>query len=149
MGILCPAQVSHLHSDPPSTMTHARLQMICCCCSVAKPCPTHCDPMNCSMPGFPVLHYFPEFAQNHVHWVRGVIQPSHPLSPLFLLPSVFPTIRVFSNELAVCVRLPKYWSFSFSISPSNEYSGLISFSIDWLDLLDVHGTVKSLFQHPS
>ena len=80
MGILCPAQVSHLHSDPPSTMTHARLQMICCCCSVAKPCPTHCDPMNCSMPGFPVLHYVPQFAENHAHWVSDAIQPSHPLS---------------------------------------------------------------------
>jgi len=69
--------------------------------------------------------------------------------PLLLLPSIFPSIRVFSNESALRIRLPKYWSFSFSISPSNEYSGLISFRIDWFDLFAVQGTVKSLFQHPS
>ena len=102
-----------------------------------------CDPMDCSTPGFPVLHYLPEFAQTHVHWVGDAIQPSHPLSPLLLLPSVFPILRVFSNELALCIRWPKYWSFSFSISPSSEYSGLISFKIDWFDLL-VQGTLKSL-----
>ena len=84
-------------------------------------------PMNCSMPGFPVLHYLPEFAQTHVHPVGDAIQPSHPLSPLLLLPSIFPSIRVFSNESDLCIRWPKYWSFSFSISPSSEYSGLISF----------------------
>ena len=77
------------------------------------------------------------------------IQPSHPLSPLLLLPSIFPSIRVFSFELAVCIRWPKYWSFSLSISPSNEYSGLISFRIDWFDLLAVQGTLKSLLQHHS
>ena len=103
--------------------------------------------MNCSTPGFPVLHYLPEFVQTHVHWVDGAIQPSHLLlSPLFL-PSIFPSIRVFFNEWALHIRWPKYWSFSFSISPSNEYSGLISFRMDWLDLLAVQGTLKSLLQH--
>ena len=92
--------------------------------------------MNCSTPGFPVLQHLPEFAQIHVHWVGDISQPFHPLSPLLLLPSI---IRVFSSELALCIRWPKYWSFSFSISPSNEYSGLISFRIDWFDLLAVQG----------
>ena len=114
-----------------------------CCCSVAQLCPTLYNPMDCSMPGFPVLHHFPEFAQTHVHWVADAIQPSHPLLSL-LLPSVFPNIRVFSNESALCIRWPKYWSFSFSISPSSEYSGLISFRIDWLNLLAVQGTLKGL-----
>ena len=102
--------------------------------------------MDCSMPGIPVLHYLPEFAQTHVHWVGDAIQPSHRLSPPLLLASIFPSIRVFSNELALCIRWPKYWSFSF-VSPSNEYSGLISFRMDWFDLLAVQGTLKSLLQH--
>ena len=101
--------------------------------------------MNCSMPGLPVLHQLPGFAQTHVHRDSDAIQPSH--SPL--LPPIFPSIRVFSNELVFCIRWPKYWSFSFSISPSNEYSGLISFRMDWLDLLAVQGTLKSLLQHHS
>ena len=83
---------------------------------------------------------------NHVLWVSDAIWPSHPLCPLLLLPSIFPSIRVFSNESALRIRWPKYWSFSFSISSSNEYSGLISLRIDWLDLLAVQGTLKSLFQ---
>ena len=95
-------------------------------------------------PCFPVLHYLPEFAQTHVHRVSDAIQPSHPLSSFLLLSSIFPSMRVFSNELALHIRWPKYWSFSFSISPSNEYSGLISFRIDWFDLLVVQGTLKSL-----
>ena len=102
--------------------------------------------MDYSTPGFPVLHHLLEFAQTHVHWFGDAIQPSHPLpspSPAFNLSS----IRVFSNELALHSRWPKYWSFSFSISPSNEYSGLISFRIDWFDLLAVQGTLKSLLQH--
>ena len=103
--------------------------------------------MDYSMPGFPVLHHLPELAQTHVYWVDDTIQPSHPLSPLLLLPSVFPSIRIFSNESALWIRWPKYWSFSFSISPSNEYSELISFRIDWFDLLAVYGTLKSLLQH--
>ena len=112
--------------------------------SVTQSCPTLCDPMDCSTPGFPVHHQLQELAQTHVHWVGDATQPSH---PLLLLPSIFPRIRVFSNESALHIRCPKYWSFSFSISPSNEYSGLISFRIDWLDLLAVQGTLKSLLQH--
>ena len=90
--------------------------------------------MDCSMPGFPVHHQLPELAQTHVHRVGDAIQPSHPL-PLLLPPSIFLSISVYSNESVLCIRWPKYWSFSFSISPSNEYSGLISFRIDWFDLL--------------
>ena len=100
-----------------------------CGCSVAKLCLTLCDPMNCSTPGFPALHYHLKFAQIHVHWVGDDIQPSHPLSLPLLPPSIFLSIRVFSNESTLRIRWPKYWSFSFSISPSNAYSGLISFRI--------------------
>ena len=102
--------------------------------------------MNCSTPGFPVLHYLPEFAQTHVHWVGDAIQPSILSHPLLLLSSISPSIRVFSKELALRIRWPKIWHFSFSINPSNEYSGLNSFRIDWLDLLAVQGTFKSLLQ---
>ena len=91
----------------------------------------------------------PELTQTHVHWVGDAIQPSHPLSSLLLLPSIFPSIRVFSSESVLCITWPKYWSFSFNISPSNVYSGLISFRIDWLDLLAVQGTLKSLQHHSS
>ena len=108
-----------------------------------------CDPVDCSTPGLPVHHQLPEFTQTHVHWVSDAIQPSHLCHPLLLLPSIFPSIRVFTNELVLRIRWPKYWSFSFSISPSNEYSGLISFSIDWVDVLAVQGTLKSLLQHHS
>ena len=99
------------------------------------------------MPGFPVLHHLPGFAQTHVH--RVVMLSSHLIlcCPLLLLPSIFPNIRVFSNELALRVRWPKYCSFSFSISSSNEYLGLISFRIDWFDFLAVKGILKSLLQH--
>ena len=107
------------------------------------------DPMNWSTPGFPVLHYLPKFAQTHVHWVDDAIQPSHPLLPLLLLPSILPRIRVFSSEPALRIRWPKYQSFSFSVSPSNDYSGLISFRMDWFVLLAVHGTLKHLLQHHS
>ena len=95
----------------------------------------------------PVPHYLLDFAQVHVYWVGDAIQPSHPLLPSSPLPSIFPSIRVFSNELSVSIRWPKYCSFSFSVSPSNEYSGFISFRIDWFDLLAVQGTLKSLIQH--
>ena len=108
--------------------------------------------MDCSTPGFPVLHHLPELAQTHVQWDSDAIQPSHPLflrCPLLLLPSIFPSITVFSNESALCIRWPKYWSFSFSISPSNEHSGFISFRIDWFDLLAVRGIRKNLLQHHS
>ena len=89
-------------------------------------------PTDCSTPGFPVLHYLPEFAQTHVHWVEDAIQPSHPLLPPSPLPSIFPSIRIFSSDLALPTRWPKYCSFHFSISPSSEYSGLISFGITGL-----------------
>jgi len=91
----------------------------------------------------------PELVQTHAHRVSDAIQSSHPLLSPVLLPSIFPSIRVFSNESALRIRWPKFWSFSFSISPSNEYSGLISFRMDWLDLLAVQGTLKSLLQHHS
>jgi len=117
--------------------------------SVAQLCPILCDPMDCSKPGFPVHHQLPEPTQIHVHRVNDAIQPSHPLSTLLLLPSIFPSIRVFSNESVLHIRWPKYWSFSFSINPSNEYSGLISFRIDWLDHLAVQRSLKSLLQYHS
>ena len=103
------------------------------------------------LPLLPRMHVLslPEFAQIHVHWVSDAIQQSHPLSPPLALASIFSSIRIFSNELALCIRWPKYWSFSFSISPSNEYSGLISFRMDWLDLLGVQGTLKSQLQYHS
>ena len=104
------------------------------CCSVAKLCPTLCNYMHCSIPGSSVLHCLLEFAQIHVLWVSDAVS-SHPLLSPSPLPSVFPSIRVFSNESAFHIRWPKYWSLTFSISPSHEYSGLISFSMDWLDLL--------------
>ena len=103
--------------------------------------------MDCSMPGLPVHHQLPELAQTHVHQVGNAIQPSHPLSSPLLLPSIFPSIRVFSNESVLHIRWPKYWSFSFSISTSNKYSGLISFMIDLFYFLAVQGTLKSLLQH--
>ena len=117
--------------------------------SVAQSCRTLCDPMNHSTPGLPVHHQLPEFTQTHVHRVSDAIQPSHPLSSPSPLPPIPPSIRVFSNESTLRMRWPKYWSFSFSIGPSSEYSGLISFRMDWLDLLAVQGTFKSLFQHYS
>ena len=101
------------------------------------------------MPGFPVCHQLPEPPQTHVHQASDAIQPSHPLCPLLLPASIFPSIRVISNESALHIRWPKYWSFSFNISPSNEYSELISFRKDWLDLLAVQGTLKCLLQHHS
>ena len=110
-------------------------------------CPTLCDPVDCSMPGFPVLHHLPGLAHTHVHWVSNAIQPSCPLLPLLFLPSIFPSIRVFSNESVHYIRWPKYWSFS--ISPSNEYSWLISFRMDCFDLLVFQRTCKSLLQHHS
>ena len=105
--------------------------------------------MDCSTPGLPVCHQLPELAQTHVHQVSDAIQPSHPLSSPSPPASIFPSIRVFSSESVLRIRWPKYWSFSFSISPSNEYSGLISFRIDWFDLLAVQVTLKSLLQHHS
>ena len=117
--------------------------------SVAQSCPTLCNPMNCSTPSLPVHHHLLKITQTHIHQVRDSIQPSHPLLPLFLLPLIPPSIRVFSNESTLRMRWPKYWSFSFSIIPSKEHPGLISFRMDWMDLLAVHGTHKSLLQHHS
>ena len=117
--------------------------------SGAQSCPTLCNPMNRSTPGLPVHHQLPEFTQTHVHRVSDAIQPPHPLRPLLLLPPISPSIRVFSNESTLRIRWPKYWSFSFSISPSREHPGLISFRMDWLDLLEVQGTLRSLLQHHS
>ena len=104
--------------------------------------------MDCIMPGSSVLHYLLEFAQILVHWV-GVMISKHLIlcCPLLLLPSIFPSSRVFSSELVLCIRWPKHWSFSFSISPSSDYSGPIAFRMDWFDLLAVQGTLKSLQHH--
>ena len=117
--------------------------------SSVKLCPTFCEPMDCSMPGLPVRYQLPEFTQTHVHQVDDAIQPSHPLqspsSPAFNLSQH----RGLSSKSVLHIRWPKYWSFSFSISPSNDCSGLISFRMDWLDLLAVQGTLKSLLQHHS
>ena len=117
------------------------------CCSMAQSRPALCDPMDCGTPGFPVHHHLLALAQTHVHWVSDAIQPSRSCHSLLFLPSIFPSIRVFSNESGLCIRWPKYWSFSFNISPSSEYSGLISFRIDWFDLLAVWGILKSLLQN--
>ena len=117
--------------------------------SSVQSCPILWYPMNHSMPGLPVHYQLPEFSQTSVHQVSD---PSNHLilcGTLLFLPSIFPSIRVFSNESVFRIRSPKYWSFSFSISPSNEYSGLISFRIDWSDLLEAQGTLKSLLQHQS
>ena len=119
---------------------------LCCSCSFTKSCPTLCNPMDYSMPGSPVLHYFPAFIR-FMSTDGGAIQPSHPLSP----PS--PAFNLsqhqgFSSESALCIKWPKYWSFGFSISSSNEYSRLISFRINWFDLLAVQRTLRSLlYQH--
>ena len=113
--------------------------------SVAQSCPTLCDPMNRSTPGLPVHHQLLEFTQTHVHGSNHLIL----CHPLLLLPSIFLYIMVFSNESALCIRWPKYWSFNFNISPSNEHPGLISFRMVWLDLIAVQGTLKSLLQHQS
>ena len=142
--------------------------------SVAQSYLTLCDPMNCSMPGLPVHHQLPKPTQTHVHWVSDVIQPSHSLSSpsppafnlsqhqgLFFFYFIFKYKCIYFNwrlitlqycigfAILLCIRWPKYWSFSFSTSPSNENSGLISFRMDWLDLLAVQGTLKSLLQHHS
>ena len=110
-------------------------------------CPTLCDPMNCSMPGLLVHHQLPEFTQTQS--IESVMPSSHLMlcHPCLLLPPIPPSIRVFSNESVLCIGWPKYWSFSFSISLSKEHPGLISFRRDWLDLLAVQGTLKSLLQH--
>ena len=117
--------------------------------SVAQLCPTFCDPMNRSTPGLPVHHQLPDL--HKLMSIESVMPSSHLIlcHPLLLLPPIPPSIRVLSNESTLRIRWPKYWSFSFSISPSNEHPGLISFRMDWLDLLAVQGTLKSLLQHHS
>ena len=105
--------------------------------------------MDYSRPGLPVLHHLLEFAQVHIHCISDAAQPSHLLMPSSPSLSIFPSTRDFSNESSFPIRLPKYWSFSLSISPSSEYSGLISFKIDWFDLFAVQGTFRSLLQHHS
>ena len=124
--------LSHLQFSSVQSLSHVQL----------------CDPMVCSMPGFPITN-----SQRLLRFMPvESVMPSNHLSlchPLFLLPSVFPNIRVFSNESVHCIRWSKYWSFSFSISPSNEYSGLISYRMGWLNLLAVQGTLKNLLQHHS
>ena len=119
----------------------------CCHCSVAKLCPTLCDPMDCSMPGFPVFTISRRLLK---FMSTELMMPSNHLiacCPLLLMPSIFSSIKVFSSKSVLCIGCPKYWSFSFSISPSSEYPGLIPFMIDWFDLLSVQGTHKSLLQH--
>ena len=131
------------------SISYSALSFHLVCCSVAQACPTLCNHMDWRMPGFNVLPHLPELAQTHLHWISDAIQPSHPLSspspPAFNLSQhqgLFKWVS-FSHQVA------KYWSFSLSISPSNEYSGLISFRMDWLDLLAVQGTLKSLLKHHS
>jgi len=114
-------------------LSHQKSPYTFICCSVSKSCPTLCETMNCSMPGFPALYYLPEFTQTHVHWVGDAIQPSHPSPPAFNLSQH----QGLFQWVGFLHYWPKYWSFSFSINPSSEYSGLISFRIDWFDLLAV------------
>ena len=129
--------------------TREALKMVVQFSSVTQSCPTLCDPMNRSTPGLPVHYQLLDFTQIHVHGVSDAIQPSHPLSSPLLISPIPPSVRVFTNELTLRIRWPKYWSFSFSIIPSNEHPGLISFRMDWLDLPAVQETLKSLLQHHS
>ena len=117
--------------------------------SVALLCPTLCNPMDCSTPGFPVHHQLQKFTLSHVHGVGDAIQPSHPLSSPSPLAFNLSQQRVFSSESVLPIRWSKYWSFSCSINPSNEYSGLNSFRMDWFDFLAIQGTLKPLLQHHS
>ena len=105
--------------------------------------------MDSSMPSYPLLHHLLVLCSTHAHWFSDAIQPAHPLPSFLLLPSIFPSMRVFSGESALHIRWPNYWSFSFSITPSNQYSGLISVRIDWFELLAVQVTLKSFLQHHS
>ena len=136
-------QLSHLYMTTGKTIALTIWMMTTVVAKSRQSCPTLHDPMECSTPGFPVLHYLSEFAQTHVCWVSDAIYLilCHPL----LLLSTLPSIRVFFSESALCIKWPRYWSFS--VSPSNEYSGLISFGIDWSDLLAVQGTLQSFLQH--
>ena len=115
---------------------------------MAQLCPTLCNPMDCSIPGLSVHHQLPEFTQTHVHWVNDAIQPARPQSSTSYTAFNLSQHGGLSKESALRIRWPKDWNF-FNISPSNEHSGLISFRMDWLDLLAVQGTLKSLLQHHS
>ena len=133
-----------------SCFVHDSLALAVQFSSVAQSCPTLCDPMNRSTPGLPVHYQLSESIPKPMS--IELVMPSNHLilcRPLLLLPSIFLSIRVFSDESALCIRWPKYWSFSFNISPSNEHPGLISFRMDWLALIAVQGTLKSLLQHHS
>ena len=131
----------------PGKESFSEGQKLGCYFSVTKSCPTLCNSMYCSMPVFPVPHHLPEFAQMQVHWIDDGIKASGPLPSPSPLVRNFPRIRVFSNELAPSIRWPKYWSFSFSISPSSEYSEFISFRIDWFELFADQGTHENFLQH--
>ena len=125
----------------------AQLKRDCCYCSIAKSGPTFCNPLDCSLPGFPVLHHLLGFAQTHFHWVSDAIQPSHPLSP-----SSLPALNLSQSQglfqwVGSSHQAANYWNFSFSLRPSSEYSGFISFSTDWFGSLTVQRTLKSLLQH--
>ena len=113
------------------------------CCPVTMSCPTLCELMDCSMPGFPILHYLLEFAQTHVHWVSDAIQPSHPVAPFSFSSRSFPASGSFPMSWLFVSKLQSVGASASAISPSNEYSGLISFRIDWFDFLAVQGTLKS------
>ena len=146
---LCQAREGSEVSKTQPQPQRANACISCCCCSVAQSCPTLCDPMACSTPGFPVLCHLPELLRL---MSTELMMPSNHLilcHPLLLLHSVFPSIRVFTNESALHIGWPKYWSLTFSISPSSENSGLIFFRTDWFDFLAVQRTLKSLLQHLS
>ena len=152
MSVRQPAEVPYKHDDgSQKPMTSGLNFYINCLNRSASVQPLSCVCLFVTpwTPGLPVYHQLPEFTQTHVHWVSDAIQPSHPLSSPSPPASIFPSNRVFSNESVLRITWPKYWSFSLSISPSNEYSGLMSFRMDWLDLLAVQGTLKSLLQEHS
>ena len=142
-----PASTARIPSPRPGYLEHPSDKLRFS--SVTQSCLTFCDPMDCSVPSFPVLHQLPELIE--LMSIKSVMPCNHLIlcCPLLLLPSIFPSIRIISNESVFHIRWPKCWSFSFSISPSNEHSRLISFRIDWLYLLEVQGTLKSLLQHHS
>ena len=130
--------------------SQSTLNVMCSCCfSATQPCPILCDSVDCSTPGFPVLHHFPELLK--LMSIESVMPSNHLIfwHPLLLQPSIFPSIRVFSNESVLHIRWSRYWSFTLNISPTNEHPGLISFMMDWLDLLAVQGSLKSLLQYHS
>ena len=146
-GAPCSVRLFSQHQGPTVTRSATVQPGACChrCCSVTQSGPTLFNPMDCSTPGFPVLQYLLELLK--LMCIESVMPCNHLIlcGPFLLLPSVFPSIRVFSNEPALRIKWSKYWSFR--ISPSNDYSGLISFRNDWFDLLAVQGTLKSLLQH--